>query len=165
MKSDTKKNTVPTMSSAELVTYKHIKRVNELLAGFAVELIARGLVHDDSKFEPEELGPLQDMQELVEREGQAPYGSDEYKRRLGILKPMLDHHYALNSHHPEFHSRGINGMTLFDVVEMSQDWIAASERGGETVVGLTSSQERFNISDQLMDILKNTYDYLEIKYK
>ena len=152
-------------NSAELVTLKHIKRVNELMAGFAVELISRGLVHDDSKFEPEELGPLQDMQELVEREGNAPYGSDEYKRRLGILKPMLDHHYANNSHHPEHYENGINGMTLFDVVEMSQDWIAAAERGGETVVGLTSSQERFNISEQLMDILKNTYDYLEVKYK
>lgn len=152
-------------NSAELVTLKHIKRVNELLTAFAVELLSRAVNHDNSKFDPEELGPLQDMQDLIEREGQAPYGSDEYKRRLEILKPMLDHHYAENSHHAEHFENGINGMTLLDVVEMSQDWIAAAERGGEVVVNLTASQERFNISDQLMDILKNTYDYLDVKYK
>lgn len=154
-----------TTNSAELVTLKHIKRVNELLTMCAMELLMRGVVHDDSKFDPEELGPLQEMQELTEREGQAPYGSEEYERRRQLLKPMLDHHYEENSHHPEHFELGIDGMTLFDVVEMSQDWIAAAERGGETIVGLTSSQERFNISDQLMNILKNTYDYLEIKYK
>lgn len=153
-----------TNNSAENVTLKHIKRVNELLGQAAIELIRRGNVHDSSKFDPEELGPLQEMQELIEKEGQAPYGSDEYTRRLGILKPMLDHHYAKNSHHPEHTSRGINGMDLFDVVEMSQDWIAASERGGEAVINLTSSQKRFNISDQLLDVIKNTYDKLGYKY-
>lgn len=153
------------MTSAELITLKHVKRVNELLGEFAIELIRRGNRHDDTKFLPAELGPLQEMQSLVDNEGQVPYGSDEYKQRLEILKPMLDHHYANNSHHPEHTSRGINGMTLFDVVEMSLDWLAASERGGETVVGLTYSQERFSIEPQLMDILKNTYDHLNVKYK
>lgn len=154
-----------TTNSAELITLKHVKRVNELLGEFSIELIRRGNRHDDTKFLPAELGPLEEMQKLVEAEGQAPYGSDEYKRRLEILKPMLDHHYANNSHHPEHYDLGIDGMTLFDVVEMSLDWVAASERGGEAVVGLTSSQERFNISPQLMNILKNTYDHLKVKHK
>ncbi len=87
---------------AELITYKHIKRVNELLGEAAIELIKRGNRHDNSKFTPEELEPLQAMQDLVDREGQAPYGSAEYERRRQILKPMLDHHYSKNSHHPEF---------------------------------------------------------------
>lgn len=153
------------MPSAEIITLKHISRVRELLGQFAIELIKRGDRHDKSKFDPEELIPLQEMQDLVDREGQAAYGSDEYKRRLDILKPMLDHHYANNSHHPEHYGeKGINGMTLFDVAEMSQDWIAASERGGETVINLTSSQKRFNIDAQLMDILRNTYDELGYKY-
>lgn len=159
----TKKKT-PMTNSAELVTLKHIKRVNELLGESAIELIRRGNVHDSSKLLPAELVPLQEMQELTEREGQAPYGSDEYNRRLGILKPMLDHHYANNSHHPEHHELGVDGMTLFDVVEMSLDWIAASERGGEAVINLTSSQKRFNISDQLLNVIKNTYDELGYKY-
>lgn len=153
------------MASAEVITLKHISRVRELLGEFAIELIKRGDRHDKSKFEPEELVPLQEMQDLVDREGQAAYGSDEYKRRLEILKPMLDHHYLKNSHHPEHYGeKGINGMTLLDVAEMSQDWIAASERGGEPVINLTSSQKRFNIDTQLMDILKNTYDELGYKY-
>lgn len=153
------------MASAELITYKHIGRVQELLGESAIELIRRAVAHDRSKFEPEELGPLQDLQDIVDEEGQAPYGSEEYERRREILKPMLDHHYANNSHHPEFYPDGINGMDLFDVVEMSQDWIAAAERGGEVVINLTASKERFNISDQLMDILKNTYDRLGYEYK
>lgn len=152
------------MASAELITYKHISRVRELLGEAAIELIRRGDAHDLSKFDPEELGPLQDLQDLVDEEGQAPYGSEEYERRRELLKPMLDHHYANNSHHPEFYPNGINGMDLFDVVEMSQDWIAAAERGGETVINLTASKERFKVSDQLMDILKNTYDRLGFKY-
>lgn len=144
------------MSSAELITLKHIKRVNELLGEFAIELIRRGNVHDNSKFEPEELVPLQQMQELVEKEGQAPYGSDEYKRRLGILKPMLDHHYANNSHHPEAHKRGIEDMSLYDIVEMLCDWKAASERGEESEINLSASKERFNISDQLFSIFESS---------
>lgn len=342
------------MSSAELITYKHVKRVNELLGEFAIELIRRGNRHDDTKFLPAELGPLEEMQKLVDKEGQAPYGSEEYKRRLEILKPMLDHHYANNSHHPEWtfskekwkpvidfeelyevsnlgriksvsrtversgktgnlsvneliregyvtpkgyiriqlsksgkphnllmhilvarawlgekpeenyqinHKNGIksdnraenlewvtpsenlihayetelresnakyvfvcedldistigaekmakilreefgyekvsasgiynsainggkhldisfkayklfvpievspiNGMNLLDVVEMILDWKAASERGEESFINLTSSQKRFNIDPQVMDIIKNTYDSLNFKY-
>jgi len=29
------------------------------------------------------------------------YGSEEYKAFLGQMKPALDHHYAVNDHHPE----------------------------------------------------------------
>lgn len=144
------------MSSAELITLKHIKRVNELLGEFAIELIRRSNIHDNSKFDPEELEPLQKMQELVDKEGQAPYGSDEYKRRLGILKPMFDHHYAHNSHHPEHYERGIDDMSLYDIVEMFCDWKAASERGEESHINLSASKERFNISDQLFSIFESS---------
>jgi hypothetical protein len=153
------------MSSAELVTLKHIKRVSQLLGEFAIELIRRGNVHDNSKFEPEELVPLQHMQELVEKEGQASYGSDEYKRRLGILKPMLDHHYKNNSHHPEHYENGIDDMSLYDIVEMFCDWKAASERGEESEVNLSSSKERFNISDQLFSIFESSCKVNNWKYK
>lgn len=153
------------MNSAELVTLRHIKRVNELLGEFAIELIRRGNVHDNSKFSPEELGPLQEMQNLVDKEGQAPYGGEEYKRRLGILKPMLDHHYANNSHHPESHIKGIDDMSLYDIVEMFCDWKAASERGEESHINLSSSKERFNISDQLFSIFESSCKANNWNYK
>lgn len=154
-----------TMSSAEVVTYKHIKRVNELLGEAAKELIRRGNVHDASKFSPEELGPLEEMQKVVDTEGQVPYGSEEYKKRTAVLKPMIEHHYSLNSHHPEHYPNGIEGMNIFDVIEMVFDWKAASERGEESTVNLTFSKERYNISDQLFSIIENTYQDLGYNYK
>lgn len=153
------------MSKASIVTYKHIARVRELLGEAAIELIKRGDKHDASKFDPEEMGPLEEMQKVVDTEGQAPYGSDEYKIRLEILKPMLYHHYALNSHHPENKPNGIDGMNLFDVVEMFFDWRAASERGEESFMNLTASKERFKISDQLFSIFENTCNDLGYKYQ
>lgn len=143
-------------SKAEIVTRKHMQRVSELLGDTAIEFIQRGQRHDLSKLEPVELEPLQKMQDLIDAEGQAPYGSDEYKRRTALLGPMLENHYANNSHHPEHYENGINGMDLFDVLEMVMDWKAASERGDESKINVSASIERFGISEQLAEIIRNT---------
>lgn len=111
-------------------TLRHIKRVSDLLGSFAIELIRRGEVHDASKLSEEEAKPLAEMDALIAKEGNVPFGSPEYERRRQLLGPMLDHHYANNSHHPEHYENGVAGMDLFDVVEMFADWKAASERGG-----------------------------------
>lgn len=147
-------------TKAELVTRKHISRVQELLSTCAKLLLDRGRDHDASKLTTHELEPLQRMQDLIDAEGQAPYGSDEYKRRTALLKPMLDHHYAHNSHHPEHYHNGVNGMNLFDVMEMLMDWKAASERGEESSVSINKACERFGIDGQMRDILYNTADYM-----
>lgn len=144
--------------NAEIVTRKHMQRVAYLLGDAAIELIRRGQRHDLSKLEAVELEPLQRMQDLIEAEGQAPYGSDEYKRRTALLGDMTAHHYAHNSHHPEHYDNGIDGMDLFDVLEMVLDWKAASERGEESVVNVSASVKRFNISPQLESIIRNTLD-------
>lgn len=144
------------MPTAKEVTYAHIARVSELLGMFAIEMIERGNVHDKSKFDPEELVPLEKMQALVEREGQAPFGTEEYERRKAMLAPMLEHHYANNTHHPEHHQRGVNGMDLFDLVEMFFDWKAASERGEEDAMNLSYSVKKYELSSQLEDIFTNT---------
>lgn len=115
-------------TKAELVTRKHIMRVTELLSMAATTLLNRGAVHDQSKFDPIELEPLQEMQDLIDAEGQAPFGSVEYGRRTALLGDMIKHHHANNSHHPEHYENGVNDMDLFDLVEMFFDWKAASER-------------------------------------
>lgn len=143
-------------AEAELVTRKHIHRVNELLIGAAMELLKRATVHDLSKLEMEELEPLQKMQDLIAVEGHASYGSEEYKRRTEMLGPMLKHHYANNSHHPEHYENGVNGMDLFDVMEMFFDWKAASERSEESSIGVSASVDRFKIEPQLEQIIRNT---------
>lgn len=143
-------------TKAEVITRKHMQRVSELLGEAAIELIRRAAAHDTSKLEAIELEPLQRMQDLIETEGQAPFGSDEYKRRTAMLGDMLAHHYANNSHHPEHYENGVDGMDLFDLVEMFFDWKAASERGEESAMNLAAACERFCVSPQLHSILANT---------
>lgn len=145
-------------TKAEVVTRKHMQRVSELLGDAAIEIIRRGQRHDLSKLDPIELEPLQRMQDLIDAEGQARYGSEEYKRRTALLGPMIDHHYANNRHHPQHYANGIAGMDLFDLLEMVMDWKAASERGAESHINISASVARFDISDQLAEIIRNTAD-------
>jgi len=148
------------MNSTEK-TLRHIKRVQDLLGEFATELIRRGAVHDQSKFDPEEAGPLAEMDALIAREGNVPFGSPEYEARKALLGPMLDHHYANNSHHPEHYPYGVSGMDLFDLVEMFVDWKAASERGEQSTMGLRVGCEKYGVADQLHDIMRNTAKRLD----
>jgi hypothetical protein len=138
-------------------TLTHIKRVNELLLESSKEIITRALDHDKSKLlEPEKAGfdavsmKLKDMK----------YGSSEYKAALDELKPILEHHYANNSHHPEHFDNGISGMDLFDVLEMLMDWKAATERmdRGNIRRSVEINQERFAMAPQLVSIINNTID-------
>lgn len=83
--------------NSEKDTKEHIARVQEIM-GRCVEIIERrAAVHDASKLGPEEKPFFDDAQELKS----LTYGSPEYKAALLKLKPALDHHYKVNSHHPE----------------------------------------------------------------
>jgi hypothetical protein len=148
---------------AAVITYKHIGRVRQLLGEFAIEMIKRGDHHDASKFEPVELEPLQRMQDLIDAEGPAQFGTDEYNRRTAMLGDMITHHRANNSHHPEYYPDGIAGMDLFDLVEMFFDWKAASERGESPTMNLAAACDKYNVSSQLRSILFNTAERLGYK--
>ncbi len=136
-------------------TLLHIKRVNQLLGEAACELIRRANVHDNSKLESPE---KELFDEYTPKLKNCTYGSDEYKEFLVGLKVALDHHYSKNSHHPEHYQNGINGFDLFDLIEMFFDWKAATERhtDGDIMKSIEINKERFNMSDQLCDILRNT---------
>jgi len=58
---------------------------------------------------------------------------------------------------------GVYGMSLLDVIEMLADWKAAGMRhaDGNIQESLKINKERFGISDQLFEILKNTVKELE----
>lgn len=140
-------------------TLKHIKRVNHLLTWAAQELLRRAVRHDASKLESPE---KEYFDEFTPKLAGTTYGSDEYKEFLNQLKVGLDHHYKNNSHHPEHYSDGINGMDLFDLIEMFFDWKAATERhnDGDIFKSITINKERFKLSGQLEQILINTADRL-----
>lgn len=137
-------------------TLAHIRRVNELLLCCTSILSLRAAVHDNSKLEEPEKSTFDAC--TLKLKAMA-YGSDEYKAALAEIKPALDHHYAANSHHPEHFTNGVDGMNLFDVVEMLMDWKAATERmkgGGDIRRSLEINRDRFKISPQLESILANT---------
>ncbi len=140
-------------------TLLHIKRVSELLTQACQKLIDRANNHDTSKLQ----SPEKEMFDEVTTGLQGcTYNSDEYKEFLKKLEPALNHHYAKNSHHPQHYPDGINGMNLFDIVEMYFDWIAASERhsDGNINKSISINKERFAMSDQLTSIFNNTTKYL-----
>lgn len=136
-------------------TLKHALRVGELMAQTIRELVDRSLSHDRSKTEPPE---LEIFNEYVPKLRNTTYGSDEYKGYLAEMQVGLDHHYAVNRHHPEHFEDGVSGMTLVDLIEMLADWRAATERhaDGSLVRSLEIQRERFGLSDQLTAILWNT---------
>jgi hypothetical protein len=90
------------------------------------------------------------------------YGTPEYKKCLADMGPALDHHYANNRHHPEYHDNGIDDMNLIDVLEMIADWKASTLRykDGDIIDSIAINKKRFGISDQLAKIIENTVPLL-----
>lgn len=141
---------------SEVDTRLHIDGVRFLLSKCAINLLERGVKHDASKLEPPEKAAF-DL--AGDRHLAVTYGSEEYLASLAELETALDHHYANNSHHPQHYPNGINGMSLFDLLEMLIDWKATAERhaGSTDVVRfLEIGRARFGLSDQLLEILTNT---------
>jgi hypothetical protein len=133
----------------------HIRNVWGFIEEIRGDLMNRQFVHDHSKLqEPEK--PLYD--EFTPLLQGLTYGSDEYKAALTAMGPAIQHHYQANRHHPEHFENGINGMTLVDLVEMLADWKAAGMRhsNGSMAQSMEVNRNRFNISDQLYEILQNT---------
>lgn len=140
-------------STAE--TLAHIGKVRARMNEIRAHLAVRSVRHDESKLEePEKAG----YDQITEQLRDLVYGSDEYKAALAANKPTIDHHYAVNSHHPEHYENGIAGMSLLDIIEMLADWKAASERTkqGSIAASLVHNKKRFGIDDQLASILENT---------
>lgn len=141
-------------------TLQHILNVRNLLDKVIIKLIGRAEAHDQSKLEEPELSIFV---EYTPKLAQSTYGSSEYKQFLKEMKPALDHHYANNPHHPEYHKTGINGMTLLDVLEMFCDWKAATLRhhDGDIKKSIEINTKRFGIAEQLKNILLNTIQLFE----
>lgn len=97
----------------------------------ARRLIQRCFCHDNSKFTSIEYKYL---------------GSDDKDK----LKMAVDHHRAVNSHHPEHHINGVSDMTDLDLAEMVCDWRARSNEAGTNLRDWIKdcAMERFGFKQQ-----------------
>ncbi len=137
-------------------TLGHIQQVGTFMAEATAELVRRASRHDHSKLEPNEKPVFDRETPLLQ---QLEYGSEEYNASLERLGSALQHHYLVNSHHPEHYAAGIAGMDLFDLVEMVADWKAAAMRQkGGNEPSVDYNVERFGIDPQLAEIIRNTLD-------
>lgn len=140
-------------------TLAHIHQVQELLCFCITDLNSRVIEHDSTKFCDDEwpyfLTHTKTLAGLT-------YGSPEYKAALVEMRPAIENHYRRNRHHPEHHLTEIRGMNLLDLLEMICDWIAATKRhaDGDIFKSIELNQKRFNYSDDLKEIFKNTVSSL-----
>jgi hypothetical protein len=132
----------------------HIATVRTLLRYVAEMLRIRGDMHDASKLQEPELSGYLEMQDAFKN---VHYGSPEYTTTLMLFMPVVNHHYKLNTHHPEHWELGVADMDLLDVIEMLIDWKAVSlEKRNDFEKSLEISIQRFEIEPQLASILRNT---------
>jgi len=148
------------MSEAKQETKKHILMVQSMLRSMIFFLQERLEIHDLSKLESPE---AEIFEEYTSKLKGTTYGSDEYKRYLEEMKPALYHHYQFNRHHPEHFVNGVDGMNILDFLEMFCDWKAATLRhaDGNLSKSIEINAKRFNISPQLVSILKNSVILVE----
>ncbi len=73
-----------------------------------------------------------------------------------LVKNLTFKTFNINEYH-ELNSP-INGMDLFDIMEMLMDWKAATERhnDGDIFKSISINKERFKMSEQLCQIYRNT---------
>lgn len=87
------------MSEAKFKTMRHIETVRNFLGLFVKELVTRAELHDQSKLQSPEVEILEVMTPKLRG---LTYGSPEYRTSMQEMKPMTEHHYAVNRHHVEY---------------------------------------------------------------
>lgn len=138
-------------------TLEHIKHVSTGINKFCCVMLDRANNHDNSKLENPEKPIFDKYTHELQRYA---YGTKEYMDNLKNLDVALEHHYKNNSHHPQHYENGVDGMDLFDIVELFYDWRAAILRSkdGNFEKSLVVNEKRFNIAPQLIQIFRNTYE-------
>lgn len=160
------KNSPKEVTEEEQVKYEtvdHIYNVKDNVNIFSSILRNRVEKHDESKLSEYELPYFTKYSPLLKT---TEYMSSDYKSYLKEMKPGLDHHYASNQHHPEFYKNGINGMNLFDIIEMLMDWFASTQRtkDGDIYKSLELNAKRFQIPELLVNVMKRTMDAMKPCY-
>jgi len=102
---------------------------------------------------------------------ESDYGSDAYKESLGSVAKSLVHHYAHNSHHPQYYllkdediedGQAYNRMCALDRIEMVCDWRAACRKHitGDIYKSIEINKERFGYTQDDYEWIKSLADEL-----
>ena len=141
---------------------KHISSVRDMMQYVIAELQQRSLVHDNSKYELEELRGYMRFADMPEG---LKYESDEYKEAMAKVmdgNDCFERHSQANDHHPEYYEK-ILDMGLFALIEMVCDWagahVAYGNSGGweESVLHNVS---RYGFTDYQKWVIGQTSNYL-----
>lgn len=137
----------------------HKTKVKQSLEFLASKILDRANTHDDSKLRSPEIDYLIAM----DKEPFYKYGSPEYFDKMKRWDKFFLHHYSLNSHHPDHFrmqgfSNGLDGMNLVDLIEFLADIISYCDklRPQKAFEIIEAQAQRFELSPQLVNILKNT---------
>jgi hypothetical protein len=140
---------------------KHQKLVAKWIEWFTTELWQRASVHDASKLQEPEKSLIDHWKPILDSH---KFGSLEYDATLKEMGRAAELHWKNNRHHKEHWANGIDDMTLIDFIECVADWLAVNdERGTPLPLGLLS--RRFNISEQLVNIVTNTVREIDAQRK
>ena len=139
----------------DMEVLKHVNEVRKNIWKLIMELDHRGRIHDSTKFESPE---REIYAATLPKLAVTVYDSPEYKKLLEESKIAIEHHWANNRHHPEWHSNGIADMDLIDLLEMIADWVAATKRNknGNIHRSIVLNTPKYQITSQLASILTNT---------
>lgn len=147
------KTAVQILDTASYVK-QHILRVQEKLQVIIQILEKRSKNHDRSKLEEPEFSLWKEM----DSEPKYEFNSLEYFEKQKKFRKVFELHYKNNRHHPEYHQNGVNDMNLVDLLEFLIDSISYKEdiRISEALRICEEQAARFQISEQLTQVLKNT---------
>ena len=139
-----------TMLHKELVLASCWKMANFFLSqkelDWAIEIIERGWLHDNSKFSEEELQALSN----IDDDKQAMRHAGKHLSK--DMKEYLKLHYKHNTHHPE-HWEDVSQMPEMDVVEMCCDWHARSVQYGTNLLEFVKTRQecRFHFPQDMFE--------------
>ena len=102
---------------------------------------------------------------------------DNYKEYIGLMEWVKNSELEIDvrdlenlelmrivlESNEKYKTSSVNNMNLFDILEMLIDWVAACKRhaDGDINKSIEINTKRFNLSPQLVNILKNTIPYIK----
>jgi hypothetical protein len=146
-------------------TILHIGEVRDRIDKVILALKERQKNHDLSKLEEPEKSVFD---EYTPKLKSSTYGSEEYEQYRREMSKALDHHYANNSHHPEYYpERDSEDLLLLESDINDLDWAKISDEvdneGKKRILShlrktLHDSRSRINGMD-LLDIVEMLCDW------